>query len=364
MLIQPPTIQPDFSRVRTAILSEGEPDHVPLLEFTVWEGHKRRVLGRPINSIIDEIDFARRVGHDHVPFNVGLQMTPQVEAEMESQVIAQAADENLPSDSGKVKRNWAPGVAAIISTDRDFEAFPWPDPDQFDYSPIALAERHLPGNMKVIVQIGKVFNAVLWLMGFETFSYALYDNPWLVERMFERVGKIQTRILERCLDYPSVGAYLHADDVAYNTATIVSPAVLRKYAFPWFRRMVELTHSRGVLAILHSDGKLDTIYDDIIDMGFDGLHPIDPVAMDIVKTKEIAAGRIGVIGNIDLVHTLPNGTPREVDQAVRERIRDLAPGGGYCLSSANSIPDYVPFENYAAMQNAWLKYGKYPISAP
>ncbi len=362
MLIQQPTFQPDFSRVRTAILFEGEPDHVPMGEFTVWPGHKQRVLGRPINSIIDEIDFAQSVGHDHVPFVVGLQMTPQVVAAMESENLTHSANTGLSNTADAVKRNWAPGVESVISTDEDFDAFLWPDPDRFDYSPLLLAVQYLPGNMKVVVQIGKVFNTVLWLMGFETFSYTLYDNPGLVERMFERVGEIQLQILERCLEFPSVGAYLHADDIAYNTSTMVSPAVLRHYAFPWFRRMVEMTHSKGLIALLHSDGKLDVVFEDIIEMGFDGLHPIDPAAMDISKTKEMAAGRIGLIGNIGLVYTLPNGTPEEVDSEVRKRIQDLAPGGGYCLSSANSIPDYVPFENYVAMQNAWLKYGKYPIS--
>jgi uroporphyrinogen decarboxylase len=362
MLIQQPAFQPDFSRVCTAILCQGEPDHLPLVEFTVWQGHKHSVLGHPVNSIIDEIDFAKRVGHDFVPFVVGLQNTPQLIAAMESTESVNSTNTGLPKGAGEVKRNWASGVEAAISTDQDFEAFPWPDPDQFDYSPLALAEQHLPGNMKVVVQIGKVFNAVLWLMGFETFSYVLFDNPGLKERMFERVGEIQMHTLKRCLDFPCVGAYLHADDVAYNTSTMVSPTVLHHYAFPWFRQMVEMTHSKGLLALLHSDGKLDDIFDDIIGLGFDGLHPIDPVAMDIVKTKELAAGRIDLIGNIDLVYTLPNGTPGEVDAQVRERIQELAPGGGYCLSSANSIPDYVPIENYVAMHNAWLKYGRYPIS--
>jgi uroporphyrinogen decarboxylase len=58
---------------------------------------------------------------------------------------------------------------------------------------------------------------------------------------------------------------------------------------------------------------------------------------------------------------LPSGTPEEVEAEVRQRIAELAPGGGYCLSAANSIPDYVPFENYVAMQRAWLTYGRYPI---
>ena len=55
------------------------------------------------------------------------------------------------------------------------------------------------------------------------------------------------------------------------------------------------------------------------------------------------------------------GTPQEVDAEVKERIRVLAPGGGYCVGSSNSVTAYVPFENFMAMREAAFKYGRYPI---
>ena len=118
----------------------------------------------------------------------------------------------------------------------------------------------------------------------------------------------------------------------------------------------------GYLAIYHSDGKIDAILEDIIEIGFDGLNPIDPNALDIFQINKQVKGKLSILGNIDLEHTLPYGTPEEVDEAVLVHIRELAPGGGYCLSSANSIPDYVPFENYIAMRDACYKYGRYPIA--
>jgi uroporphyrinogen decarboxylase len=86
------------------------------------------------------------------------------------------------------------------------------------------------------------------------------------------------------------------------------------------------------------------------------------LAMDIRKLKTQVTGRLALIGNVDLSYTLTRGTPGEVDAEVRGLIRDVAPGGGYALASANSIPEYVPWENCVAMHAAWLKYGRYPIS--
>ena len=350
-------LEPDFERFRTAVLCQGEPDHVPFADVTVYPGHRARLNGRPIRRLADEIEFAHRIGYDFVPVNMGLHRAPALIAAMEGShhpVADVGPDET-------VERRWAAGGAGAITNEAEFEAFDWPDPNTFDYSVLADADKILPSNMKVILVLGKVFNPVWWLMGFEQFGLAVYDNPALVERMFERVGRIQCRVLERALKYHCVGAHWHADDVAFNTSLMVAPGVLRRYVFPWYRRMVDLCHEAGALAIYHSDGRLDPIVEDLIDVGFDGLNPIQPEAMDIAELKKHVEGRLGLLGNIDLSYTLTRGTPEEVDVAVRQRIRELAPGGGYCLGSANSVPDYVPFENYMAMRDAWLKYGRYPI---
>ncbi len=356
-------MEANFERLRMALLCQGEPDHVPFVDVGVYQGHKARVIGRPLQGLPDEIEFARRIGYDFVPIEIGLQRTPIVRGAMQSKHYVvngdSVSDETNPAET--VERRWAAATTGIITNEADFEAFPWPDPETFDDSAFALADQIMPRNMKVICHIGKIFNPVWWLMGFEDFCMALVDNPGLVERMFEKVGSIQFGVLERVLEHRCVGAYWHSDDVAFATSLMVSPDVLRCYAFPWFRRLVELAHDRGVPAVYHSDGKLDLILEDIIDIGFNGLNPVEPKAMDIVELKGRVQGRLCLLGNIDLNYTLTCGTPQEVDEEVKARIRALAPGGGYCLSSANSIPDYVPFENYLAMREAWLKYGSYPI---
>jgi uroporphyrinogen decarboxylase len=81
-----------------------------------------------------------------------------------------------------------------------------------------------------------------------------------------------------------------------------------------------------------------------------------------VELKRTVGHRIALCGNIDLAYTLTRGTPEEVDAEVKERIRHVAPGGGYVLGSANSVPEYVPIENFNAMRAACLKYGRYPIA--
>ena len=83
--------------------------------------------------------------------------------------------------------------------------------------------------------------------------------------------------------------------------------------------------------------------------------------MDIVELKAGVGGRLCVMGNIDLAYTLTRGSPEEVAEEVRMRLRQVAPGGGYILGSSNSVPEYVPLANYQAMRETALRYGVYPI---
>ena len=85
--------------------------------------------------------------------------------------------------------------------------------------------------------------------------------------------------------------------------------------------------------------------------------------MDIAELTRKVSGRLALIGNISN-QLLEEGTPAEVAALTRKRLREVAPGGGYCLGSGNSVPDWAKVENYKAMIETGLQYGSYPISFP
>jgi hypothetical protein len=174
--------------------------------------------------------------------------------------------------------------------------------------------------MKVLVDHGKIFTGVWWLMGLESFCAAIKRDPDLVARMYEKVGATQYRILDIATDFDCVGGVRFADDLAYAEGLMVSPAHLRKHFFPWLRACVELVHRKGKVFIEHTDGDVSLVLEDIIAAGVDGLHPIEPKAMDIVELKRTIGHRIALCGNIDLGYTLTRGTPEEASR-VKERIR-------------------------------------------
>jgi uroporphyrinogen decarboxylase len=351
-------IEPNFERYRTALLRKGEPDRVPLGDISVHPMLKAGVLGRPVRTPEDEVAFWSAAGFDYVPVEQGLQLTDVIKRRSMREVEAHYAVE---TDDTQV-RSWATEGKGLITTRADFEAFPWPDPDALDYSTFQRIGPLLSPKVKVIAVLGKVFTCVSWLMGLEGLSFALADDADLVAAVFERVGSFQCRVVENMLRFDCVGAVWHADDIAFKTQLLVSPRVLREHVFPWYVEMNRVAHAAGRPVVYHSDGALQEVVEDIIACGFDGLNPIEPPAMDINSVKQQYGKRISVIGNIDLGYTLTRGTPDEVRAEVRQRIRDLAPGGGYAVSSSNSVPEYVPLANFHAMREATFEYGRYPIA--
>ena len=82
--------------------------------------------------------------------------------------------------------------------------------------------------------------------------------------------------------------------------------------------------------------------------------------MDIDQVKARVGQRLCLIGNISN-ELLADGTPGQVAQLTRQRLKTLAPGGGYCLGSGNSVPSWAQLANYRAMIDTGLAHGRYPI---
>lgn len=348
-------IKPDFERLRKTLMLEGEADRVPLVELGVDVSIMSHVIGRPYKTTKDRIDFFTQAGYDYVKLSPIVDMNP---AKIQPREGKRARSE---AGSG-ADRDWAPEGQGMITSWEEFERYVFPKPEDISYQMFEEAAGQLPKGLGVIAQYGDIFTLTWELMGFEVFSYALVDNAELVDALWNKIGNLIYGMFERMVEYDFVGALWYSDDIAYQTGLLVSPAVLRKYHFPWLKKIGALAKARGIPFLYHTDGILWNVMEDILDCGVNALHPIEPQAMDIREVKKRYGDRLCVIGNLDLSGPLTRGTPQEVEQEVKRLLREVAPGGGYCLGSGNSVPDYVPVENYLAMIEATHRYGRYPIS--
>jgi uroporphyrinogen decarboxylase len=166
------------------------------------------------------------------------------------------------------------------------------------------------------------------------------------------------RIAKMNVDFVHTG-----DDIAYNKGPFMSPKVFEELFYPGFKRVMGGFKDLGFMVIKHTDGNLWPIIDLLVDAGINCLDPIDPLAgMDLGEVKAKYGRRIALKGNVDCTHLMSFGEPEEVVEATKKALRQGMPGGGYILSSSNSIHASVKPENYKAMMDTLKEYGHYPVS--
>ena len=189
---------------------------------------------------------------------------------------------------------------------------------------------------------------------------AIPTQPELVRELVELSIRFNLALAEE-LVARGIQIVYTGDDYAYNKGPLMSPRHFRQFFAPGLRRVVQGFKALGLMVIKHTDGNLWPILDMIIDSGIDCLDPIDPQAgMNLGEVKARYGDRVALKGNVDCAHLLTFGTPDEVKEATRLALQEGMPGGGFILSSSNSIHSAVKPENYLAMLATLRARGVYP----
>ncbi|RLF03189.1 MAG: uroporphyrinogen-III decarboxylase-like protein, partial [Thermoprotei archaeon] len=272
------------------------------------------------------------------------------------------ADDTAPLR--RPKRVWQDEHRGVIEDREDFDEYPWPDLAELQEEYMLLYDagrKELPEGMMIVpLTPGGVLENVMWLMGTVPFARALYRDPGLVRRMFERVGEVLAFYCDLCSECEMVGAMTMGDDMGYKSGPMISPRHLREYVFPWHKRCVESVHRHGKPFILHSCGNLKTVMEDLIEhVGIDAKHSFEDESYPVTEYKELYGDRIAILGGVDM-DKLSRMPASQFAEYVREIIRRCAPGGGYALGCGNSVANYIEIENYLLMLEIGRKYGRYP----
>jgi uroporphyrinogen decarboxylase len=216
--------------------------------------------------------------------------------------------------------------------------------------------------MKLIGHAASILEPVMWLMGYQDFAMALYDQPDLLEAMFERVGELSLERAKVMCQFDAIQALWISDDIGFRSGTMIAPKHLRHYVFPWWKRIAEHVHGQGRPVLLHACGNLRDVMDDIIDdVKVDAKHSYENIILPVTEAKKQYGHRIAILGGLD-IDFLCRASEEQVRECVRNVIDVCAPGGGYALGTGNSVSNYVPVQNYLAMLDEGRRYGVYPLA--
>lgn len=335
---------------------EGEPDRVPFYEHLVDNEIVDAVLNRSQMSkgfkkeILDRVEFYTKLGYDYIPMEISWPLH-------RTNVIKGADTAWIP----RLERTWIDQKQGTIETWGDFEEYPWPE-EGYDYAwPIEELSPLVPEGMKTIAHAcGGVLENTMWLMGAMPFIRMLYSDRRLLRSIFDKVGSALVEAFRQASDVRGAGAICLGDDMGLRTGTMIPHRELRRYVFPWQRKICRVAHSKDLPFILHACGNLTGIMDDLIDyVGIDAKHSFEDAIMPIAEVKRRWGDRVTLLGGVD-VDVLARKDVPAVVRYVRSVMVDCLPGGCWALGSGNSIPNYVKVDNYLAMLKEGARRGKYP----
>ena len=256
------------------------------------------------------------------------------------------------------------------ATVKDLDDYPWPDA----YDPQRMeglereTKRFYEDTPYAIVLAGfseSLFGLPSWLRGHAQFYMDLVSNEEFVNVLLDRLLNYWKSLADIALQL--VGKYIQvvrlADDLGMQEGPIISPGSYRKLIKPRQREIYTFIKKRTkAKVLLHSCGSIYTLIPDFIEIGVDALNPIQVSAkdMDTKRLKEEFGDKLTFWGGgCDTQHILPQGTPTQVREEVRRRIKNLAPAGGFIFTPVHNIQYDVSAENICALYDTALEFGKY-----
>ncbi len=331
--------QPDFNNL-LKILRKGKPKRPTLFEFFLNDNlyeyladEKAKNNNNDLRIFRIIISAFKNAGYDYATIPTWHTKT----------LWFQKEDVNLKSSKSL-------NEGFVITDERTFDEYDWPDPETGNYDIYNRLEKEIPDGMRLVASTpGGLLENAIELVGFENLCLMSLDNEELTEQIFDAIGSRLLRYYEIVTQFPSVGAVICNDDWGFKTQTMFPPDMLRKYVFPWNKKFVESIHAKNKPAILHSCGNRSAIMNDIIDdMKFDGLHSYEDIISPVETEWEKYHDRIAILGGIDM-NFLASSTPDEIKKRAKKLLELTADKGSYALGSGNSIPTYIPYENFRAM---------------
>jgi len=249
----------------------------------------------------------------------------------------------------------------------DYESFEHPDPAwpaRVDLFMGGKKAQEASGNaIFAIGGIGGMMEVTWEGFGIQNFAKLLFHRKE-AKKVFDDRGKFAVELVKILAEH-GAKVILAMDDYGFKNGLFMSPKNYREYVLPWLRQMCNAAHERDAKIILHSDGDLSDILDDLVDdCHIDGLNPIEPTtanpAYNIFDIKQKYGDRLTITGNVSPM-MLATGTIEDIQAYTKRLMRECAPGGGYILASGHSINPAVTLDRWQAMMQIRDKYGQYPI---
>ncbi len=355
-----------IDRVFSAIGLE-EPDRIPLGDVDVATSVVEEVIGRRLSSEAEKAKALVKLGFDLVVIRHRIRghgqslLSPDPAGKWEPRWLDEETYVGEWSEVRRVATHMHSPIRGMIRNPEDLDSFTPPRPDE-------------PGRIDPVIE-------VLAAVGEDVPVFALlhdaFELPWImlgsIQRLlveYHRRPRFAQKLAEISTDFnvemakilldAGVHGILTGDDYAFDGGPFMTPAQFDRFVQPYLKRLIRVVHRRGAPFIKHTDGDISPILPSLLRAHPDVLNPIQSEAgLSLRQVKNTYGNRVALMGNVDCSTILHFGSPSDVFREVRRCCDEAASGGGYLLSSSNTIYSGTRPENLVSLIRASRKLGRY-----
>jgi uroporphyrinogen decarboxylase len=227
---------------------------------------------------------------------------------------------------------------------------------------------HRPELYAASEQMLRDFKDEYWIVGVTVTT--IFETAWALRGLEQMLldMSMQSDLANHILDIPfhyhltaakklvelGVDMIWTGDDMGAQHQMMISPKMWRTYFKPRMATFISELKviNPDVKVAYHTDGYVEPIIPELIEIGLDVLNPIQPASMDPAEIKKQFGDKLSFWGTIDEQHTLPFGTPEDIASEVRQRIETVGYDGGLILAPTHHVQLDTPLENFWAMVNS------------
>jgi len=334
------------------------------MELTRKERMRRAIQRQPVDRLPTQINTTHAMG-EKLAAHLGVSPA-ELPRRLDNHLLrVDLAYPRRTSEDSKIAYDWW-GVGwstetegywpadSPLATAESLEDFPWPDP----HAPHLMDEakesiEHEGSQYFIAPNLGFCLFERAWsLRGFETFLMDLALNLAFAEELLERITEIQVALARRFVTLGVDGGYF-GDDYGAQKSLLFSPRTWRSLFKPRLARMFAVFREAGLPVILHSDGDIAEILLDLVEIGLTALNPVQPEVLDHAWLKHTFGDRLAFYGGVSIQTVMSQGTPLDVDAAVRRCAQTLAGDGtGLVIGPSHRMTADIPLENVDALLTA------------
>jgi uroporphyrinogen decarboxylase len=321
-------------RVLTSLLHK-QPDKVPYqVDFTV-KAHEKMV------QWFDDKDFHQKIGCclfgvEAKPKDAWKEISPDIWQDEFGVQWNRSVDKDIGV------------VCNRVVTPENVNDFPMPDPEMPSrYWNFFDLEKRANGRFIISNRGFSLFERAWTLAGMEEILIGMFADKKFVNTLLDYVLEFNLKLIEKTCSYP-IDAMMFGDDWGQQRGLIMGRELWCEFIKPRIKEMYSLVKKKGKFVFIHSCGKVDEIFPDLIECGVDVFNPFQPEVIDVYDAKKKFGNQMSFYGGISTQRTLPYATTQEVKDEVNRLLEKVGKNGGYIAAPAHSIPADAKPENIAA----------------